>query len=47
MAVSLRASIDRVSNPQNLDESVDEVFRLMLGCTANVTTNQPMENLSG
>lgn len=31
MAVSLRESVDRVSDPRNLDESVDEVFRLMLG----------------
>ncbi|MGH9564228.1 MAG: chemotaxis protein CheX, partial [Terracidiphilus sp.] len=31
MAVSLRESIERVSDPQNLDASVEEVFRLMLG----------------
>ncbi len=31
MAVSLRASVDRVSDPSNLDRSVEEVFRLMLG----------------
>ena len=31
MAVSLRASMDRVSDPGNLDRSVEEVFRLMLG----------------
>jgi chemotaxis protein CheX len=31
MAVSLSASIDSVSNPQNLDASVEEVFRLMVG----------------
>ena len=31
MAVSLRASVDRVSDPNNLDRSVEEVFRLMLG----------------
>lgn len=31
MAVSLRTSVDRVSNPKHLEEAVDEVFRLMLG----------------
>jgi chemotaxis protein CheX len=31
MAVSLRESVQRVSDPQNLDASVEEVFRLMLG----------------
>ncbi|MGO8775409.1 MAG: chemotaxis protein CheX [Terracidiphilus sp.] len=31
MAVSLRASVARVSDPRNLDASVEEVFRLMLG----------------
>ena len=31
MTVSLRASKDRVSDPANLDRSVEEVFRLMLG----------------
>jgi chemotaxis protein CheX len=31
MAVSLRESVERVSDPQNLDASVEEVFRLMLG----------------
>jgi chemotaxis protein CheX len=31
MALSLRDSLDLVSNPKNLDASVDEVFRLMLG----------------
>ena len=30
MAVSLRESVERVSDPQNLDASVEEVFRLML-----------------
>ena len=33
MAVSLRESVEWVSNPKNLDETVDEVFRLMLGIT--------------
>jgi len=31
MAVSLRESVAWVSDPKNLDETVDEVFRLMLG----------------
>ncbi len=30
MAVSLRESVERVSDPQNLDASVEEVFQLML-----------------
>jgi chemotaxis protein CheX len=31
MAVSVRESLARVSDPGNLDRSVEEVFRLMLG----------------
>jgi chemotaxis protein CheX len=31
MAISLRESVQRVSDPRNLDASVEEVFRLMLG----------------
>jgi chemotaxis protein CheX len=31
MAVSLRESVQLVSDPRNLDASVDEVFKLMLG----------------
>jgi chemotaxis protein CheX len=31
MAVSLRESVQEVSNPGNLDASVDEVFQMMLG----------------
>ncbi len=31
MTLSLRESVDVVSNPQNLDASVDEVFHLMMG----------------
>ena len=31
MPVSLRESVERVSDPRNLDASVEEVFRLMLG----------------
>lgn len=35
MAVSVRASLGKVSDPRNLDRSVEEVFHLMLGvdCT--------------
>ncbi len=31
MAESLRKSVDKVSDPRNLDQSVEEVFHLMLG----------------
>jgi len=31
MAISLRQSVDKVSDPRNLDQSVEEVFHLMLG----------------
>lgn len=31
MVQSIRASVDRVSDPENVDASVEEVFRLMLG----------------
>ena len=31
MAVSLRESVQQVSDPRNVDTSVEEVFRLMLG----------------
>ena len=31
MTVSLRESVQRNSDPRNLDASVEEVFRLMLG----------------
>jgi hypothetical protein len=31
MAVSLRESVQQVSDPRNLDASVEEVFRTMLG----------------
>jgi len=33
MAVSLRESVQLVSDPRNLDASVDEVFQMMLGVT--------------
>ena len=31
MAISLRESVQQVSDPRNLDASVDEVFQMMLG----------------
>jgi chemotaxis protein CheX len=31
MAVSLRGSIERVADPENLDASVEEIFAMMLG----------------
>ncbi|MDR3742531.1 MAG: chemotaxis protein CheX [Terracidiphilus sp.] len=37
MTVSLRESVDVVADPKHLDASVDEVFRLMLGVTAEPT----------
>jgi chemotaxis protein CheX len=38
MAVSLRESVHQVSDPQNLDASVEEVFRLMLGAECRRAT---------
>jgi chemotaxis protein CheX len=40
MAVSLRESVQMVSDPRNLDASVEEVFRLMLGveCQRDATS---------
>ena len=35
MAVSLRESVQLVSEPRNLDASVEEVFQLMLGVACN------------
>ena len=37
MAVSLRESVQLVSDPRNLDASVEEVFQLMLGSVAGAT----------
>jgi len=37
MAVSFRESFQIVSDPKNLDESVDEVFRMMLGADCQRT----------
>lgn len=31
MTLSLRSAVDLIANPRNLDASVDEVFRLMVG----------------
>jgi chemotaxis protein CheX len=43
MAVSLRESVQLVSDPRNLDSSVEEVFRLMLGgdCRREIVTAAP------
>jgi chemotaxis protein CheX len=41
MAVSLRESVQRVSDPRNLDASVEEVFRLMLGIECKREAGQP------
>lgn len=37
MAVSFRDSFHLISDPKNLDESVDEVFRMMLGAECGQT----------
>ena len=31
MTISLQSAVDLISNPRNLDVSVDEIFRLMVG----------------
>lgn len=41
MAVSLRESVQLVSDPRNLDASVEEVFHLMLGVSCERTTVVP------
>ena len=41
MAVSLRDSLHLVSDPKNLDASVDEVFRLMLGVDCARIPDEP------
>jgi len=41
MTVSLRASVQRVSDPKHLEESVEEVFRLMLGVACRRATEPP------
>ena len=35
MSLSLRESVDRISDPRNLDATVEEVFALVLGCTCS------------
>jgi chemotaxis protein CheX len=45
MAVSLRASLQLVSDPRNLDASVEEVFQLMLGVNCRRVENQPGLNI--
>jgi len=39
--VSLRAFVERVADPRNLDASVEEVFQLMLGLTCRRTAQPP------
>jgi len=41
MAVSLRESVQLVSDPRNLDASVEEVFRLMLGLSCRRVPEPP------
>jgi chemotaxis protein CheX len=41
MAVSLRESVQLVSDPRNLDASVEEVFHLMLGVNCQRTESVP------
>lgn len=42
MTVSLRESVQQVSDPGNLDASVEEVFRLMLGVQCKREAAQPL-----
>jgi len=46
MAVSLRESVQLVSDPRNLDASVDEVFQMMLELPAGGTARRLSMNLS-
>ncbi len=43
MVLSLRESVDRISDPRNVDASVEEVFHLMLGvdCTREIAPGKP------
>jgi chemotaxis protein CheX len=43
MAVSLRESVQLVSDPRNLDASVEEVFKLMLGVACERNSGLPIE----
>ena len=45
MAHSLREKLHLVSDPSNLDSSVEEVFQLMLGAECHVTTEAPKEEV--
>ena len=42
MTVSLRESVEQVADPRNLDASVEEVFRLMLGVDCRRDRGQPV-----
>ena len=45
MAVSLRSSVDLISDPRNLDGSVEEVFRMMLAVRCEpISGPLPTEN---
>ena len=49
MAVSLRESLQQVSDPRNLDASVEEVFQLMLGVNCrrdSVPSEQELESVT-
>jgi chemotaxis protein CheX len=47
MTHSLRENLDRVSNPHNLNASVDEVFHLMLGVSCHaIPAMQPADGES-
>jgi chemotaxis protein CheX len=41
MTQSLRANLDTVSNPRNLDASVAEVFQMMLGADCTLVEQSP------
>lgn len=43
MTTSLRESLHLVSDPRNLDSSVDEVFRMMLGASCFAADSLPEE----
>lgn len=43
MTQSLRENLHLVSDPRNLDSSVEEVFQLMLGAECRLTTEAPKE----
>src|SRR5260370_35474152 len=43
IAQSLRENMHLVSNPRNLDSSVDEVFHMMLGAVCSPIDEMPLE----